>query len=129
MSLIRIYGLFLRHFFLITRSFPRILDLIYWPTIQIFLWGFISKFFTLNSSYFENTVGIILSNLLGKWANLQRQSHCKLSHLLIQLGKWANLQRKWRCKLTHLLKKKSWRKFGGNSDRRIRRKSVPWNPL
>ena len=38
-----------------------ILDLIYWPTIQIFLWGFISKFFTLNSTYFENTVGIILS--------------------------------------------------------------------
>ena len=43
------------------RSFPRILDLIYWPTIQIFLWGFISKFFTLNSSFYENTVGIILS--------------------------------------------------------------------
>ena len=61
MNLIRIYGLFLRHFYLITRSFPRILDLIYWPSIQIFLWGFISKFFTLNSSYYENTVGIILS--------------------------------------------------------------------
>ena len=40
MNLIRIYGLFLRHFYLITRSFPRILDLIYWPTIQITLWGF-----------------------------------------------------------------------------------------
>ena len=39
MNLIRIYGLFLRHFYLITRSFPRILDLIYWPTIQITLWG------------------------------------------------------------------------------------------
>ena len=61
MSLTRMYGLFLRHFYLITRSFPRVLDLVYWPTIQIFLWGFISKFFTLSSSYFENTVGIILS--------------------------------------------------------------------
>ena len=39
MNLIRIYGLFLRHYYLITRSFPRILDLIYWPTIQITLWG------------------------------------------------------------------------------------------
>ena len=39
MNFIRMYGLFLRHFFLITRSFPRILDLIYWPTIQITLWG------------------------------------------------------------------------------------------
>ena len=45
MNLMRIYGLFLRHFYLITRSFPRILDLIYWPSIQITLWGFISNFF------------------------------------------------------------------------------------
>ena len=57
----KIYALSLRHLFLIKGSFPRILDLIYWPTIQVFLWGFISKFFTLSSSYYNNTVGIILS--------------------------------------------------------------------
>jgi len=51
----------LRHIYLIRGSFPRIIDLIYWPTIQIFLWGFISKFFTLSSTYYENTVGVILS--------------------------------------------------------------------
>ena len=61
MNLNKIYALSLRHIFLIKGSFPRILDLIYWPTIQIFLWGFISKFFTLSSSYYENTVGVILS--------------------------------------------------------------------
>ncbi len=61
MNINKIFALSLRHLYLIKGSFPRILDLIYWPTIQIFLWGFISKFFTLNSSYFENTVGIILS--------------------------------------------------------------------
>ena len=61
MNIDKIFALSLRHVYLIKGSFPRILDLIYWPTIQIFLWGFISKFFTLNSSYFENTVGIILS--------------------------------------------------------------------
>ena len=59
MSWNKIFALSLVHY-LIKGSFPRILDLIYWPTIQIFL-GFISKFFTLNSSYYENTVGIILS--------------------------------------------------------------------
>ena len=57
----KILALSLRHIYLIKGSFPRILDLIYWPTVQIFLWGFISKFFTLNSSYYENTVGVILS--------------------------------------------------------------------
>ena len=57
----KVYGLSLRHFYLIKSSFPRILDLVYWPSIQIFLWGFISKFFTLSSSYYNNTVGVILS--------------------------------------------------------------------
>ena len=61
MSYSRILGLFLRHFFLIKSSLPRILDLIYWPTIQIILWGFISKFFTVYSDYYNNTVGVILS--------------------------------------------------------------------
>jgi ABC-2 type transport system permease protein len=57
----KIFALSLRHVYLIKGSFPRILDLIYWPTIQIFLWGFISKFFTLSSTFYENTVGVILS--------------------------------------------------------------------
>jgi ABC-2 type transport system permease protein len=61
MNLTRIYGLFLRHFYLITRSFPRILDLIYWPSIQITLWGFISNFFADHSTYYNGAVGVILS--------------------------------------------------------------------
>jgi len=61
MNITRIYGLFLRHFYLITRSFPRILDLIYWPSIQITLWGFISNFFAAHSSYYSGAVGVILS--------------------------------------------------------------------
>ena len=61
MSFNRIYGLFLRHFFLIKSSLPRILDLIYWPTIQIILWGFISLFFSTYSNYYNNTLGVILT--------------------------------------------------------------------
>ncbi len=61
MNFNRMYGLFLRHFYLIKSSFPRILDLIYWPSIQIILWGFISKFFSIYSDYYNNTVGIILT--------------------------------------------------------------------
>ena len=61
MNFNRMYGLFLRHFFLIKSSFPRVLDLIYWPSIQIILWGFISKFFSTYSDYYNNTDGIILT--------------------------------------------------------------------
>ena len=51
----------MRHFYLITRSFPRILDLVYWPTIQITLWGFISNFFATHTTYYNNAVGVILT--------------------------------------------------------------------
>ena len=61
MNFNKIYALGLRHLYLISNSFPRVLDLIYWPTVQIFLWGFISNFFTLSSDYYSNTVGIILT--------------------------------------------------------------------
>ena len=61
MNLNRMFALSIRHLYLIKGSFPRILDLIYWPTIQIILWGFISKFFTMYSDYYTNTVGVILS--------------------------------------------------------------------
>ena len=61
MNFNKVYALGLRHMYLISNSLPRIIDLIYWPTVQIFLWGFISKFFTLNSDYYSNTVGIILT--------------------------------------------------------------------
>ena len=61
MNLNKMYGLFLRHFFLIKSSLPRLLDLIYWPSIQIILWGFISKFFSIYSSYYNNTLGVILT--------------------------------------------------------------------
>ena len=61
MNFNRIYGLFLRHFYLIRGSFPRIIDLIYWPSIQITLWGFISNFFVSYSTYYNNAVGVILT--------------------------------------------------------------------
>ena len=61
MNLNKMYGLFLRHFFLIKISLTRILDFIYWPTIQIILWGFISKFFSIYSAYHSNTPGVILT--------------------------------------------------------------------
>ncbi len=61
MRFLRIYGLCLRHVYLIFGSLPRVIDLIYWPSIQVVLWGFISKFFTISSSYYNDTIGIILT--------------------------------------------------------------------
>ena len=57
----KIFALSLRHVYLIKGSFPKNFGLNLLASIQIFLWGFISKFFTLNSTFFENTIGVILS--------------------------------------------------------------------
>ena len=44
MNWYKVYGLSLRHFYLIKSSFPRILDLIYWPSIQIFFGDLFQNF-------------------------------------------------------------------------------------
>ena len=83
MNFSKIYALGLRHIYLISNSLPRIIDLIYWPTVQIFLWGFISKFFTLNSDYYSNTIGIILTAaILYDFSFVIREKSTRFSCLL-----------------------------------------------
>ena len=44
LSLRRIWGLMYRHLALYRRSWPRLLELTYWPTLQMCIWGFTSSF-------------------------------------------------------------------------------------
>ncbi len=46
-SLRRIWGLLYRHLALYRRSWPRVLELAYWPTLQMCIWGFTSSFFMM----------------------------------------------------------------------------------
>lgn len=39
---LRIYSIFLKNLYLLRRSFPRIMSLFYWVTVEILFWGFIS---------------------------------------------------------------------------------------
>jgi ABC-2 type transport system permease protein len=41
----RIWGLMYRHIALYRRSWPRLLELAYWPTLQLCIWGFTASFF------------------------------------------------------------------------------------
>ena len=43
-SLRRIWGLIYRHLALYRRSWPRLLELAYWPTLQMLIWGFTASF-------------------------------------------------------------------------------------
>ncbi len=40
----RIAAMVLRHWYLLTSSWPRVLELVYWPTVQVTLWGFITLY-------------------------------------------------------------------------------------
>jgi ABC-2 type transport system permease protein len=63
-SLQRIYGMVLRHVYLWRRSWVRMLDTAYWPTVNMVLWGFITKFFATNSSVVAQVPALLISGLL-----------------------------------------------------------------
>jgi ABC-2 type transport system permease protein len=63
-SLHRIGAIVLRHWYLIWGSWPRMLDLVYWPMVQMVLWGFIQTFVSGQSGFFAATGGILLGAVL-----------------------------------------------------------------
>ncbi|MGD8873554.1 MAG: ABC transporter permease [Gammaproteobacteria bacterium] len=60
----RIFAMVLRYVYLLRRSWPRILELIYWPAVQLILWGFISKFFVEHSSWLAQASGVLMAAVL-----------------------------------------------------------------
>ena len=60
----RIFAIMLRHFYLMRKSWPRLVDLIYWPTLQMTLWGFITLFLLDKSSWLAQAAGVLLSAAL-----------------------------------------------------------------
>ncbi|MEE9559898.1 MAG: ABC transporter permease [Acidiferrobacterales bacterium] len=63
-SLRRIAALVLRNLYLLRRSWPRVLELMYWPTVQMILWGFITLFLVSNSSWVAQASGVLISAVL-----------------------------------------------------------------
>ena len=60
----RIATMVRRYVYLLQGSWPRTLELIYWPTIQMILWGFTSKFLMTNSAYVARASGVLLGAVL-----------------------------------------------------------------
>jgi len=60
----RIGAVLLRHWYLISGSWPRFLDLCYWPIVQMILWGFIQTFMMRQSSFFAQAGGILLGAVM-----------------------------------------------------------------
>jgi ABC-2 type transport system permease protein len=60
----RIGAVILRHWYLIAGSWPRFLDLCYWPIVQMILWGFIQTFLVQQSNFFAQAGGILLGAVM-----------------------------------------------------------------
>ncbi len=60
----RVGAMFLRHVYLLRTSWPRLFEMMYWPVIQMVLWGFITRFLMTNSSYIAQAAGVLVSAVL-----------------------------------------------------------------
>jgi ABC-2 type transport system permease protein len=60
----RIYALVLRHIHIWRSSVMRLVDSIYWPAVQMVMWGFMTKFLLPQSSFVAQAAGVLLSGLL-----------------------------------------------------------------
>jgi ABC-2 type transport system permease protein len=64
LSLRRIWAMLLRHLYLFRASWPRLFDLIYWPTVQLVMWGFLQVFLARESSFFAQAAGLFIGAVL-----------------------------------------------------------------
>ena len=60
----RIGAMLLRHLYLYRGSWTRLLELAYWPLMQVLLWGFITQFFVQHSSWLAHATGALLAGVL-----------------------------------------------------------------
>ena len=66
----RVKALVLRYLYLLRSSWPRIIEIAYWPTMQMIIWGFVSQHFSSSSP--ELTAGGILISVVLVWDCLFR---------------------------------------------------------
>lgn len=60
----RMGALVLRHLYLLRGSWPRLLELMYWPTVQMILWGLITQFLVTESVWVQQAGGALIAGVL-----------------------------------------------------------------
>jgi len=63
-SLRRVAAMVLRYWYLLRYSWPRILDLIYWPAVQMLMWGFLQTYIAEQASTFAKAGGLLVGAVL-----------------------------------------------------------------
>lgn len=60
----RIGAMVLRYFYLLKSSWARVVELAYWPTMQMLIWGLTTEFLMSHSAYFVRAGGVLIAAVL-----------------------------------------------------------------
>src|SRR5262245_61511415 len=63
-SVRRIAAMVLRHGYVIKSSWPRIFDLMYWPMVQMLMWGFLQVYVAQHSNFFVRAAGTFIAAVI-----------------------------------------------------------------
>lgn len=63
-SVHRIGAMILRYWYLLMSSWPRLLELLYWPALQVITWGFIQYYIAENSNFFARAGGTLIGAVI-----------------------------------------------------------------
>jgi len=57
-------AMMLRYWYLLRSSWPRLLDLVYWPAVQMVTWGFLQYYIANNAGFFAKAGGTFIGAVL-----------------------------------------------------------------
>jgi ABC-2 type transport system permease protein len=60
----RVRAMVRRYWYLLRSSWPRVLDLIYWPAVQMLMWGFLQLYVSQNGGLFARASGVFIGAVL-----------------------------------------------------------------
>jgi ABC-2 type transport system permease protein len=60
----RINALVQRYWYVIRSSWPRLLELAYWPTVQMVMWGFLQTYMMQHSGFFARAAGTFIGAVM-----------------------------------------------------------------
>jgi len=60
----RVAAMVLRYSYLLRSSWPRLLELIYWPAVQMLMWGFLQLYIAGNAGFFARAGGTFIGAVL-----------------------------------------------------------------
>ena len=60
----RIGAMILRYWYLLRSSWPRLLELLYWPALQVITWGFLQIYIAQNAGFFARAGGTLIGAVI-----------------------------------------------------------------